>query len=256
MGNSTYNSGRMSETVKISKMHPRAITNNLTRVWEQATPGERDGGVLAYDDYHQVMCEISNRYDVEPAKVAGAFCALSPNSDWMGNLRSAITMTHGWSHGWSEEEVTVTTYNANRGRAWRIMEGEPFESVFKGPKVRDFYRSIIEPQNQESATIDGHIANVARGQQNGMWYSGLTISEYRKVKSCLQRLAKRNGILPLQMQGVLWFAWKRIHNILAADEAVLFGEPLRPYVRTDWIQPFPRRQQQEPVEDKQLLLPF
>ena len=246
----------MKDTRKLSKMPTGTITRNLRAVWEQSTPGEIEGGCLAYSDYHRVMHDIAARYGLAHAHVTGVFCALSPNADWLSNLRSALTMAYGFTQGYSEEEITVTTYHANRARAWRIINGEPFHSVYKGPKVRDFFQSICEPTNTSSATIDGHLANIARAQVNGMWYSGVTMREYKVVRGCVQRLAVRNGILPLQMQAILWFTWKRIHDIKSSPEAILFEEPLRPYLDTKWMHPYPRKQPEQPSEeDYQLLLP-
>jgi hypothetical protein len=254
MTKTRYVPGKRSETVKLTRLTSRRITNNLTRVWDQSTPAERSAGLHAYPDYHRVMAEIAERYNVPHHLVCGVFCALSPNADWLSNLRSAITLVHGWVNDWPESGVTVTTYNANRARAWRIINGEPFTSVFSGLKVNDFYTSICDPTDPRAATIDAHLSNAARGQQNGVWYSGVSKTEYRKVRAAVQRLAKRNGRLPMQMQATIWFTWKRLHDILAVKEATLFEDCLRPYIDTRRILPYPQKWPAPCVECKQLEL--
>lgn len=258
MGKKIYEKGRIAHTVKISQMSDKTIRDNILSVLKQSTVAEIDGGKVAYSDYNRVMRDVAHRYLVSSSRVTGVFCALSPNSDWMGNLRSMITLVKGYREGWPEEDVTVTTYNSNRAKAWRLVQGEPFCEVYKGLKVNNFYRSIRSPQSPDHVTVDGHMANVARNQQNGMWYSGLNDSEYRRVKDCFQLVAYRNNILPSQLQGILWFTWKRIHAIKAPSTVEMFDREfnaMRPYLDTSVIKPFPRKSKPLPeVEDLQLNL--
>ncbi len=249
MGKKVYEKGRMSSTVKIAKLSLTTIRCNLRAVLKQATQAEIDGGMVAYADYRRVMQEVADRYSVPVSNVTGVFCALSPNSDWRSNLRSMITLVKGYVDGLNMEDVTVTTYNRNKRNAWCLVQGEPFDKVYKGLKVNNFYRSIVNPQDPEPAAVDGHLANVARNQQNGMGYSGLSGGEYKRVKECLIKVARQRDMLPSQLQAILWFTWKRIHDIKAASTVEMFDREtnsLRPYVDTSWIRPFPRKE--KPIE--------
>lgn len=251
MSKTAYEPSRMSDTRKIAKMSQAHIVINIRNVAEQATQAERDGGKMAYRDYHRIMSDVAKRYGVEVYIVTGVFCALSPNSDWMGNLRSMITMVKGFTDGWPIEDITVTTYHANRERAWRLMQGESFTDVFKGLKVINFFQSIVNPRHPEAVTVDGHIANVVRNQKNGMWYSGLNNTEYKRVKTAVQKVALDMRLLPSQLQAILWFTWKRIHNVIPADASEMFDREfnsLRPYINTARFQPFPRKENAEPFD--------
>ncbi len=212
---------RLVSTRNLSRQQ---VEGNIRAVLQRADRVDVDEGLAAYPNYHWTMQSISAKYGVPLHKVVGAFCALSPNNDYMGNLRSTVTLLKGFREGLAEDAVVVTTYNRNRAKAWRIVsEDVHFYSIFRGLKVRSFYRNILEPTHPEAVTIDGHMVNVCRGQAATMSESGIPRSEYRRLRSCFHRVARDTDLLPCQVQAILWFAWKRLNGIVYNPQLDLFA---------------------------------
>jgi len=247
-----YDPEIMKNVLRISTLSDEHIRWNTYKVLRQSTPAEVEGGKVSYFDYHKIMHEIGKRYGVSHRHVAGVFCALSPNADWLSNLRSALTVVHGFVNSWAEHEVTVSTYKHNRAKAWELMAGAPFDEVYKGLKVRAFYRNICDPNDREHVCVDGHMANVARGYPVGTRYAETGgIKGYRRIVAAVKEVAEQEGLIPSQLQGILWVTWKRIHGIMISDHASLFDalvEWKRPYIDTSNWRPYPRRVQKNEKE--------
>jgi hypothetical protein len=205
-------------------------------------------GCLAYDRYHQVMQDVCRRYGVNLERVTAVFCALSPNNDYDGNLRSMVSVLEGYTQGWTVDEVEVSTYRHCLVRAWSYMNGVPFLQDAKGLKIRNFYQNILHPRSNRFVTIDGHMVAIWRGQNLTMKEAICrTASEYHMIANATKHLAFENFMHPNQMQAVLWFVRKRIHNIKAGNAAqydLLMPNDLdmwKTYRDPDAIKPFPRR---------------
>lgn len=213
---------------------------NLQDVFDSASGRDRSLGMTAYQDYNYTMRSIAEHYGMEVATVAGCFAALSPNNDYRGNLRSCVTLCEGWTQGYEKEECPVTTYNHNRDKAWKLLDGAHFYGVFKGLKVRNFWRNLTEPYNPEAVTIDGHMANLMEGELKRLDTGGISKREYEAMASVVRRLAKDKRVLASQVQSVTWFAWKRRHGIKMNDQAWLWDdiEEVRPRYEIKDVAPY------------------
>jgi len=203
----------------------RKITSNILNVLNQVNECDYNEGLLAYPRYNKTLKQIADQANLPLFQVAGVFAALSPNTDYIKNLKSCLTVCQGFIQGKKQTECTVATYNHNREKAWRILKGEHFYSVFKGLKVRNFWRNITEPSHPEAVTIDRHMVNVAAGKIRRLTKAGISKREYTQLKREFQLIAEKEKILPSQLQAVLWFTWKRINNIVyhgAGNNPLLF----------------------------------
>ena len=72
---------------------------NIMMVWERADAIDRYEGIMAYQRYNATMQEIGAAFCFSLESVVGAFCALSPNNDYIGNLRSLVTLLSGFNAG-------------------------------------------------------------------------------------------------------------------------------------------------------------
>lgn len=222
----------------------RTARKNIRNVLGQASPVEITEGRAAYELYNKTLQEIAQTFELSLSRVAGAFSALSPNSDYQGNLRSLLTLCMGFKGGMQEADCTVSTYNTNRAKAWRLLQGEDFNTVYKGLKVRSFYRNLIEPDHPRAITIDGHMVNVFRGEVHVMSNSGITPRQYEHIAGNYRLIARQQGLLPCQLQAILWLVWKRLHRIKVGDfdpfQGVLFEEEnrCRIYVPVETIKPY------------------
>jgi hypothetical protein len=204
-------------------------------------------GMSAYLRYNQVMVGLSQRYGVELTRVTGAFCALSPNNDYAGNLRSTVSVLDGWFKGIPCDQITVSTYKHCRNRAYAyVAMGKDFLDEAKGLKIRNFYCNIIAPEDFRWVTIDGHVCAIWRGDDRLTMKEALIKGkrEYNRIADTIKAMAFENFILPNQLQAVLWFTRKRVLNIKFNGQHEIFGDPTdvwRTYRDPYSIEPFPAR---------------
>lgn len=200
---------------------------NLRKVFKLADADDRREGQLAYRRYNDTMRMFSDFYGVPIEGVTAAFVALSPNSDYHGNLRSLASVLHAIQQGAPVENVTVSTYKHCRDRAYRYATGaEPFVTPERGPKTLAFYHNILDPEDKAHVTVDGHIVCAYHGVDRTMVEAKVRgRKEYRQISADMQKLAKREGLVPCQAQAIIWFARKRTLGIKYTAQLSLFADP-------------------------------
>jgi hypothetical protein len=190
--------------------------DNLRRVWDQADFTDYAEGMLAYSRYRATLTRLAKRYGYPLESVVGAFAALSPNNDYMNNLRSTVSLLRG-----SER---TSTYNACRQRAQRCLRGDYFMDFTRGPKTRAFYSNIMDPYGDWDVTIDGHAYCAWVGKRMTMKQVVYLNFPYEQVADGYRSVAESVKVLPCQLQAVLWFTWKRINNIVYRPQMHLFRQ--------------------------------
>lgn len=196
----------------------------LEDMFRQADPVDIAEGKLAYSRYHVVMQRLADHYDVPLDRVVAAFCALSPNSDYRGNLRSLVSVLDGHRRNWSVHQVQVATYRHCLMRAWMYVKGTAdFMQHTKGLKIRAFYTNVLNPDDDTRATIDGHMSAIWHNQpQWTMKEAIIRPATYREIEYDVKRLAFWHQMLPHQMQAILWFTRKRTRAIVYDPQMQLF----------------------------------
>jgi hypothetical protein len=182
-------------------------------------------GRLAYRRYNAVMADFAECYGVELGRVVAAFVALSPNSDYFGNLRSLASVL--CYRDAPAERVTVSTYNHCKLRALGYVNGDvDFLATVKGPKIRSFFLNIVDPVDPMPVTVDGHI--------HAAWLAErLTMKEaiirgrrqYEAIAADVRELAASAGMIANQVQAAIWYARKRHLGIVYDAQLQLFGDP-------------------------------
>lgn len=215
--------------------------NNLESWLDRADDRDRSDGRTAYRVYQQMIALIADRYGQPFERVLSAFVALSPNSDYFGNLRSLISVLDGVRNKVPLERVTVATYNHCRDRAWRYLLGtELFLASARGLKVRSFFLNIFDPDDPGPVTIDGHIALAWRADDAGtVKQSKVSPRDYAQISATIRRIARDRGLIANQVQATIWLARKRVLRIRFDQQLDLFSHPIA--VRPDEIAPFPLR---------------
>src|ERR1041385_5696854 len=133
---------------------------NIKRVLTLADAIDYREGLQAYANYHKTCKDLADYYGYSLEVAAAVFVALSPNNDYIKNLRSAATLLKGHKLGMDVEALTVTSYKACKYRAWRVLNGENFLDFTGGKKTRNFYMSVVDPAHPSAITIDGHMVNI------------------------------------------------------------------------------------------------
>lgn len=214
---------------------------NLARYLDDATPEDFAEGRLAYSRYHALMHELSERYGFPVANITAAFVSLSPNNDYIGNLRSLLSLLEGVRARRGFNEIVVSTYRHAGERAYDFLDGRvPFLSSGRGLKISSFCRNILDPSDPFPITVDGHISAAWRGDNRMTMKEAIVrrVSDYNAVAGALRTLAEERGLIGNQAQAIVWFSRKRIKHSSQID---LFKpsddffsvnlKDLRPYTR-------------------------
>lgn len=198
---------------------------NILSVYAKVDRIDMEEGMQAYLRYHESLKYYARTYGILMPNVIGAFAALSPNNDYIGNLRSLVTLLQGMCSGARVDHCTVSTYKACRARAWRFLQGEDFLAATKGKKTRNFYLNILNPFDPDPITIDGHMACVWIGKRMTMRDVVRSRFKYDLVASDFRKAADGLDLLPNQLQAMLWFTWKRINRVLySGDQLDVFAD--------------------------------
>lgn len=215
--------------------------DNLLAVLNRADSVDIAEGLVAYYRYREVMVSLGEYYGYSVETVTAVFAATSPNNDYVKNLRSTATLLAGHRAGLGIESLTVSTYGHCGRRAWRYLTGEAdFLGTVKGKKIRAFYQNILNPLDPEPVTIDGHAVNAWRGKAVALKKVASGKFDYEEVAQDYRLVARKRGMLPHQLQAIIWFAWKRINRILYNGQLGFFhkGDAWKTLIRPEEIKVF------------------
>lgn len=220
--------------------------HNLTAMFAQADSVDLSEGRHSYERYHKVMQDLSDLYGVAIDRVIAAFCALSPNNDYAGNLRSLVTLLYAYCHEWPVDEIECSTYRHCLLRAFGYVMGDVnFLDDATGRKIRAFYKNVLNPEDRSCVTVDGHICATWRGERLTMKQAIVKGNkEYDAIEQAIMVLACKANIRPNQYQAVLWFTRKRVFNIKAEMHRDMFlpaDDVWRTYRDVKAIKPFNKR---------------
>lgn len=218
--------------------------DRLNWVLDQADPVDHYEGLVTYHRYKTMMHRFAEHYGFPVERVIAVFCALSPNNDYKGNLKSMATVLYGSRAGWEQEEFTVTTYKACFKRAYCYLHGiHNFLDHCKGPKTRAFYQNILDPYDLTPVTIDGHMLSIWHDQRMTMAEAVGLRYRYQDVAQGVREVAFSRCLIPNQAQAMMWFTWKRLHRVVYKAQLNLFqdGDQWGNVVDPADVKPFARK---------------
>ena len=192
---------------------------NVLNLYNKARTYEREIGVSYWKELRRRLAFQFGEENVE--KMAGAFCALSPNNSEDSNWRDLESMWQAWRQGKVLKDVSVHTYGANKSKAKQILTGQHPLTVLNGRKTRSMYHNIVEPQDRTYVTVDGHMVSVWQGKRLTMDQAVLTDKEYTVIEAGIKIIALRAGLIPCQLQAILWLAHRRIHRVFYKPQLAL-----------------------------------
>lgn len=200
---------------------------NLLDIWNRRDDADHREGLLAYRRYRQVMAAFADYYEFPLKDVTSAFVALSPNSDYHGNLRSLASVLSGVNEGVPIEDITVSTYKACRNRAVSYVTGRSsFLKTVKGPKIRAFRDNILRPNTSREVTVDGHMVAAWAGKAMTMKEAAHVMkgpSDYLEIANGIRAIAADNNVAPCQAQAILWLTRKRVFGVKYSAQLELFA---------------------------------
>ena len=185
------------------------MVDNIKAYYLMSTRLEKQQGKVWYRTANRICTELAELYDVPITTVIGIMSALSPRNKWERNVRDTeAVLVHG-------ENATVATFNANKVKAVRILNGEEPLDVLSGNKVRSFYECIkgVEWGCCIETCIDSHAYGVACGYGERIKPKSISDRLYLVIQSAYVQAAADLDLQPMQLQAITWLAYKRIHNI-------------------------------------------
>ena len=195
-------------------------TENLARVYEQATERDIQVALVSYEKYRQITAKIASKYGFAPLIGAAVFAALSPNNDYWGNLRNTDDLLAAAAAGKPIESVKVSTYGNNKRKAWRIAHGEDPDKLIVALKTSNFFHNIAEPKDPRWITIDGHMYNIWWGKRAPIQSKNPAVrvvkvdrSNYQIIAAGVSAFGQAKGFIPSEMQSILWQTWRRVNSI-------------------------------------------
>lgn len=197
----------------------KALERRLLALYYGASPQELQEGLDWYKNAHEACDAIGRGYGIPVEKVAGVVAALSPGLQWKLNLEQAEYFIRHVQAGASMDDacaLPVGVYGkGNRRKAYRILKSDgAFETVLgllgkRGPKTRAFFTNIANPYSYGAVTIDRHAKGAAYNIiENRDKLTIVKESEYLTLQKVYQNVAARIGILPHQLQAVVWVVWR------------------------------------------------
>lgn len=202
--------------------------DHLRALLDKADAIDLRDGMSAYSTYNKVIHNFAQAYGAKFEPTLAAFCALSPQNDYYGNLRSLASVLHAVQHSLPIESVVVSTYSHCRNRAYAYLTGaSDFLSSVKGLKIRAFYANILDPADPYPVTVDGHMVCAWRGINVPMKVASVRPPEYDEIAHNVRELASELELIPNQLQAIIWLTRKRLEKIKYNPQLNLFGDDLR-----------------------------
>jgi hypothetical protein len=132
---------------------------------------------------------------------AGVIAALSANKSWDLNQKMARKALR--------EGVLSGHTAANLAKAAKIMSGvDPSEVLPMDAKTGNFYRCILDPDDQEAVCIDRHAHDIAVGRPYGDADRGLSAKgRYAVLSLAYRNAAAKLGVSPSVLQATTWVVW-------------------------------------------------
>jgi hypothetical protein len=199
---------------------------NLRTAYALADEYDRREGLVSYQRYNAIMRALAKLYSTPLELVVAVFAATSPSNDYMGNLRSTVTLLDGFNRGRSIERLATSSFGHCKLRAWDYLCNRvSFVETVKGPKIRSFYFNILDPEGTYHVTVDGHMVGCWSARRMTMKEAAVAKWNYERVAHDFRAVAFEEFILPSQLQATLWFTWKRINRVIYDGQRDLFKPP-------------------------------
>lgn len=192
----------------------RRAVKNIRLVYLNAPDAMKSYGIGWYYRAHEQAESLAAMARIPVRAACHIIAALSPNNIWERNLRDSIALVQAISKGKPMHSVSVTTYTANKTKAWEIArlarKGLPYEHILKGKKVTSFAKNIEFPDEDVAVTIDFHAYSVAVGWRfTTKNIPEITPKTYAILSRAYAAVAAEFGLKAHQVQSVTWTWWRK-----------------------------------------------
>lgn len=197
---------------------------NFEKILEQSNASDWETASQAWFRYNHIVGGIAKTFGFPVEVGVAVFAALSPNNDYLGNIRDTARLLSAAEAGAEIQDFKVSTYGANKRKAWQIVKGENPLDVITANKTRNFFLNVANPSDPYPVTVDGHIFNAWSGKRIPLNSAEMKryAKYYSEVADEIRQIGLERRIIPNVVQGVIWYCWKRIHRIKLSGQLELW----------------------------------
>jgi hypothetical protein len=162
-------------------------------------------------------------WDAEINKAAAVIAVLSPQVNWERNKMMAKLAYTAYRENRVDAAIAAWPgLKTNAHKAFAILGGIDPNEVVGGPKVRQFWFTIMNPSDPRAVVVDRHAFSVAAGkaltdrelgQKTGALGTYDAVSEMYRRAARILSLEIEATITPAEVQAITWTAWRREHAV-------------------------------------------
>lgn len=183
------------------------LARHIVATYNAALPEERVQGRSWYATARQVAESLDPK---DPVRAAAVIAVLSPRLSWDKNVELASDAYAG---------RYLRCIQANARKAHDLVAGDDPDEIVSGPKVRAFWRAIVDPTDPTAIVIDRHAIDVAFGEVMDDQRRGKILGTKGAYGEVSERYVYAAEILsdlystdltPVDVQATTWVAWRRM----------------------------------------------
>lgn len=215
-------------------------TRSILKVFRSATPAELEAGRNWYRRASDLARDLAREFDRyyddyeydntdSYERTAAVIAVLSPRLKWSKNVEAArwVVERHNVTAlDFSADAADlVTDFPGLKGsavKALEILRGGETDEIVKGPKVRSFWHTIMDPSDPRAVVVDRHALDIAVGrvltdEQRGRLlgragaYDALSTLYRRAARQAQKESFFMTYWTPAEVQAVTWVVWRRNH---------------------------------------------
>ena len=200
--------------ISYKNFNQASLQNSILNIYSLANTEEHTDGRAWYQIVNAFTGTIAKRHDLSIVQTAAILSALSPATHWAQNILDTENMII------NGKDSTVTTYHRNKQKALKFLDGSlnPVDhyigdAKYSWTKTAAFFQNILNPTQVSKVTIDRHAIRIAHGYEltadQAIFYAN-TPKKYNETARSFFSVAAEIGILPQQLQGIVWLTYRRI----------------------------------------------
>lgn len=198
----------LSKPLSIVNLTDRQIRNRLFAWYQSATNEQYRAGKKWYKEAQDFAQVLALGNDIDRYTAATVISCLSPNNKWGRNKEDASVVCRAWRKGKGPESVSVCTYNANKEKAFRALQGERISE--KSPKTHAFAMNVGRLSDSHITVDKWHLRACCTTPKQGKirCVDSCTALQYRRIERITAELARYKGIKGYELQAVIWVTIK------------------------------------------------
>jgi len=159
-----------------------------------------------YQTVNTICRKLAKNYDVPLETVVGILVTFSAQKDWKTNIRQCIEFLKG-------KAITGMYSKIQLKNCERILSGENPLTIWGKTsfKYRNFYLSILNPEDPNAVCIDTHMIrwylnNFPESKLHRVKRESIFRSKkaYSQIQNTIKKQANKLNLIPSHYQSILW----------------------------------------------------